>query len=166
MHGLVDLDFFDAHGWVIVPSVVSAEAVQKVVGEIGALLRMDLSNRSDWYNDSGGEYGKAPLERGPGMVELYQSQGMWDNRTAPKVHQAFAEVLGSEKLLVTMDRCNFKPPARSADDLWNSGLPLHWDGPRPGEAGPFVEELSVQGALFLSDIGPGGGGAWCCYSLA
>ena len=166
VHGLVDLDFFDAHGWVIVPSVVSAEAVQKVVGEIGALLRMDLSNRSDWYNDSGGEYGKAPLERGPGMVELYQSQGMWDNRTAPKVHQAFAEVLGSEKLLVTMDRCNFKPPARSADDPWNNGLPLHWDGPRPGEAGPFVEELSVQGALFLSDIGPGGGGAWCCYSLA
>ena len=49
MHGLVDLDFFDAHGWVIVPSVVSAEAVQKVVGEIGALLRMDLSNRGECY---------------------------------------------------------------------------------------------------------------------
>jgi hypothetical protein len=155
---LVDVDFFEAHGWVIVPSVVQAEAVEKVVGEIATLLRMDLSNPCDWYNDSGGAYGKAPLEIGAGMVELYQSQGMWNNRTAPKVHQAFSEVLGSKKLLVTMDRCNFKPPARSTDDPWSRGLPLHWDGPRPGEAGPFLEELSVQGALLLSDVGPGRGG--------
>ena len=158
--GLVDMDFFDVHGWVVVPSVVPREAVQKVADEIATLLRMDLSNPSDWYNDSGGAYGEKPLEIGAGMVELYQSQGLWDNRTAPKVHQAFAEVLGSEKLLVTMDRCNFKPPARSADDPWNTGLPLHWDGPRPGEADPFLEELSVQGALLLSDVGSGGGGQW------
>ena len=157
---LVDVEFFNAHGWVIVPSVVSREAVQKVADEIATLLKMDLSNPSDWYNDSGGAYGEKPLEIGAGMVELYHSQGQWDNRTAPKVHQAFAEVLGSEKLLVTMDRCNFKPPVRSADDPWNTGLPLHWDGPRPGEAGPFLEELSVQGALLLSDVSSGGGGKW------
>jgi hypothetical protein len=158
--GIVDLDFFEEHGWVVVPSVVSGEAVQQAVDEIAALLQMgDVSQPSEWYK-SGGEYGKAPLEAGPGMVELYQSQGLWDNRTAPMVHQAFAEVLGTEELLVTMDRCNFKPPARSDDDAWNNGLPLHWDGPRPGEAGSFVQELSVQGALLLSDVGEGSGGAF------
>ena len=65
------------------------------------------------------------------MVELYQAQSLWDNRQAPRVHQAFAEVLGSEELLVSMDRCNFKPPMRESADGWATGLDLHWDGPRP-----------------------------------
>ena len=119
---------------------------------------MDLANPEDWYNESGGVYGAAPLEVGAGMVELYQTQGMWDNRTAPKVHQAFAEILGSEELWVTMDRCNFKPPCRGEDDGWARGLPLHWDGPRPDIGTPYVKETSVQGALFLTDCGPGSGG--------
>ena len=124
--GIVDLEFFREHGYVIVPQVVPPEQVAAAVDEIGALLGMDMANPADWY-EAGGEYGKAPVEVGPGMVELYQSQGLWDNRCASLVHRAFAEVLGSEELLVTMDRCNFKPPARGPDDGWSRGLPLHWD---------------------------------------
>ena len=144
--------------YVVVPQAVPPENVRAVVDELAGFLSMDLANPEDWYNDSGGTYGAAPLEVGPGMVELYQTQGMWDNRTAPQVHQAFAEVLGSEELWVTMDRCNFKPPCRGEDDGWARGLPLHWDGPRPDIGTPYVKETSVQGALFLTDCRPGSGG--------
>ena len=164
--GIVDLEFFRAHGYVVVPQAVPPSQVAAAVGDNAALLGMDMANPAEWYNDSGGEYGQAPLEVGPGMVELYQSQGLWDNRCAPRVHRAFAEILGSDQLLVTMDRCNFKPPTRGPADGWNKGLPLHWDGPRPGEATPFTQELGVQGALFLSGAGPGSGGFMCVDGFA
>ena len=45
-----------------------------------------------------------------GMVEMYQHQTLWDNRQYPRVHQAFSEILGTEKLWVSLDRANMKPP--------------------------------------------------------
>ena len=101
------------------------------------------------------------------MVEMYQSQGMWNNRQFPKIHQAFAEIHGTPKLIVSMDRVNVKPPILERSDApWGEGLGLHWDGPRPrmftGESGHGdARELRVQGLLQLCDSPENGGGFIC-----
>ena len=143
-----DLAFWDQNGYVVAKSVISREQAARTAADVWAFRGQDPDDPATWYGE----------EIGGIMVEMYHSQAQWDNRTAPKVHQAFAEVLGSEELWVTMDRCNFKPPCRSEDDGWARGLPLHWDGPRPDIGTPYVKETSVQGALFLTDCGPGSGG--------
>ena len=34
-----------------------------------------------------------------GMVELYQHQSLWDNRQHPRIHEAFAQILGEARLV-------------------------------------------------------------------
>ncbi len=106
---------------------------------------------------------------------------MWNNRQYPKVHQAFAEIHGTSKLTVSMDRVTLKPPKLAGADVpWGEGLGLHWDGPRPrmfatktgkgagGRSSDLTKSLGddpralrVQGALQLSDSPENGGGFIC-----
>lgn len=53
---------------------------------VAQFLGIDLANRDEWY-EGGGAYGKTKYEIGAGMVEMYQSQAMWNNRQHPKVSQ-------------------------------------------------------------------------------
>ena len=67
---------------------------------------------------------------------MYQHQALWDNRQYPKVHQAFAEILRDEKLWVSLDRANMKPPARASRvEAWQERRPQpNWPGdPRDWE---------------------------------
>ena len=47
-----------------------------------------------------------------GMVEVYNHQYLWDNRQFPKIHDAFTDIWGTEKLWVTIDRANLNLPIR------------------------------------------------------
>jgi hypothetical protein len=47
-----------------------------------------------------------------GMVQLYQSQAQWDNRACPRVHEAFADLWGTEKLW-----CSFGTQGRTRTSL-------------------------------------------------
>jgi hypothetical protein len=142
--------------------------------------RRDLADAETWYKN-GGQFGTSKYQIGPGMVEMYQSPGMWNNRQFPRVHQAFAEIHGTPKLTVSMDRVNVKPPMLDGSELpWGEGLGLHWDGPRPrmfanaaeGGASEGQSDLTkslgqgpgalrTQGALQLSDSPENGGGFIC-----
>ena len=42
---------------------------------------------------------------------MYQSQEQWDNRQAPLIHEAFAQIWGQEELRVSRDRASINPPA-------------------------------------------------------
>jgi hypothetical protein len=77
-----------------------------------------------------------------GMVEIYNHQYMWDNRQYPKVHQAFTDVLGTEKLWVTIDRVNLNFPIRPGFEY--KGF-IHWD------YDPDTKPQNVQGVLALAD---------------
>ena len=88
------------------------------------------------------------------MVEIYQHQALWNNRQYPRIHQAFSEIWGDEKLWVSFDRGSLNPPER--DDYKFPGPHLHWD-----MSLDMPVRLKVQGVLYLTDT-PGNQGAFTC----
>lgn len=99
-----DRAFFQHNGYVIIPKAVPLPNLESVIAALWAFLGMDPGRPDDWC--------RPPLPTN-GMVELYQHQALWDNRQHPRVHQAFAEILGTERLWVSFDRVNLKPPRRA-----------------------------------------------------
>ena len=91
------------------------------------------------------------------MVEMYQHQAIWDNRQHPRVHQAFAEIWGEEKLWVSLDRANMKPPAREDKPDWNNRGMIHWDL----DTSQQPIQFGVQGVLYLTDTAEDQGGFQC-----
>ncbi len=89
---------------------------------------------------------------------MYQHQAMWNNRQHPKMHAVFADILGTEKLLVSFDRVNLKPPFRAAFPQYDHKGFLHWDADISCAANA---PLRVQGVLYLADTGENMGGFQC-----
>lgn len=96
-----DHAFFDSNGYVVLHDAVPPESLAAVVDATWAFLDMDRHDPDDWYRE--------PL-RTNGMVELYHHQSLWDNRQHPRVFQAFVEILGTERLWVTIDTRLPEPP--------------------------------------------------------
>ena len=92
-----------------------------------------------------------------GMVEIYQHQSLWDNRQYPRIHRAFAQIWQTEKLWVSLDRANMKPPTRSQNPEWNNYGMIHWDVDTSQQAIPF----GVQGVLYLTDTAENQGEFQC-----
>ena len=148
-----DRDFWEDNGYVIVHDAVPRENLEAVIGVIWNFLEMDRNDPSTWYRDPERLNGMPELNQS-GMVELYHHQTLWDNRQYPRVHAAFADIWGTEKLWVTIDRVNLNPPARPG---WDFQGFIHWDidtSLRPLES-------KVQGVLSLTDTSAGQGGFQC-----
>ncbi len=131
---------FDTHGYVILRNAVPQENLDAVLALIEKYTGIDLADPEAWY------HGTHP-PHGNGMIELYQSQALWDNRQFPRVHQAFAELSGTEKLWVTMDRVNLKAPIHPNHPENDHQGFIHWDIDSSEEKQAFF----VQGVLCLTD---------------
>ena len=141
--------FFAREGYVVLKGVVPGETCDAVVRMLYSYLSFDSDDPDGWY--------RAPLKKG-GMLEIYQHQALWDVRQHPRVHRAFAELYGTEKLWVSLDRANFNPPARAEyPDYDHQGM-LHWD---IDPAAAHTEGLRVQGVVYLDDT-PAERGGFCC----
>ncbi len=140
-----EIEFYDRNGYVVVRNAVPKENIDAVVDAIWEFLEMDPDLPDTWYPEP---------PRATSMTEMYHRQAMWDNRQAPRVHEAFADVIGSDRLWVSIDRVSMNPPVRAGE--WERELGLHWDMSldRPLRAG-------VQGVLYLSDAEAGCGGFEC-----
>ena len=119
-----DWDFWHENGYVVVHHAVPQENLDAAVDAIWEFLQIDCDNPEDWYKYK--PYTRAnkcsPISAA-GMVEIYQHQALWDNQQYPKVHQAFSEIWGTEKLWVSLDRANMKPPAQADKPDWqNRGM--------------------------------------------
>jgi len=149
-----DLRFFQEQGYVVVPDAVPEKNRQALVTTLFAFLEMNPDDPGDWY--------RAPLTPG-GMVELYQHQTLWDNRQAPRVHGAFADIFGTEKLWVSVDRANFKPPFNAAHPDYDHKGFTHWDMDTNNlaETGFREAHFGVQGVLYLTDTTAEMGGFQC-----
>eukprot|EP01052_Picozoa_sp_SAG31_P042450 SAG31_NODE_6742_length_1903_cov_1.584257_2_plen_263_part_00 len=160
---LVDQRFFEENGYVVVKRVVPQANIEAVKADMETFLGIDLASPEDWYR-GGGKYGETKYEIGAGMVEMYQSQAMWNNRQHPTLHQAFAEIFGTDVLTVSIDRVNLKPPELEGDCMgWGRGLGLHWDGARPKDAvNGDSKMLRVQGVLCLSNTLDESSGGFIC----
>lgn len=173
-----DLRCFAENGYLIVRNAVPRENLERTVDSIWKFLEMDPKNPEDWY--------RPPLDpRRAGMVECYHSQELWDNRQCPRVFGAFADLFGSEKLWVSIDRCNVKLPVRDDMPSFNddtgrllqpnhrlSGYSFrpfgvhqkgfsHWDLPQNIRKSFELMPFCVQGVLSLTDTDLDMGGFIC-----
>lgn len=139
--------FWEENGYIVVSNAVPQENLDAVIDAMWEFLGMDRNNPQDWYS-------RPDWHRRTGMVELYHHQSLWDNRQHPRIHQAFSEIYGDEKLWVSLDRVNMNPPARPDDDY--QGF-IHWDF----DPTTWPIPLRVQGVLCLSDTTEEQGGFQC-----
>jgi len=155
MQVLSDADgrFFADNGYVIVHDAVPPENLTGVIEAIWTFLEMDPHDPATWYHPPERANGMAELNKA-GMVEMYHHPAMWANRQHPRVYGAFADLLGTEELWVSIDRVNMNPPARPD---WNFQGFIHWDIDTAIQPLPF----ELQGFLSLADTAADQGGFQC-----
>ena len=133
------------------------ENLQAVVDDIMGFLDMDQHDPESWYHLADVPEGEKLPHNAGGMVEMYQTQSLWDNRQFPKIYQAFAQIWGCEELWVSNDRASMKPPTRADKPDWDNDGFIHWDtNPLSGRV-----KFAVQGVLYLTDTAEDGGGFRC-----
>ncbi len=143
-----DHAFFRKNGYIVVPNAVPQANLDAMIDRIWEFLGMDRNDPEDWYREP---------HRTNGMVEMYQNQAIWDNRQHPRLHQIFAELVGSPKLWVSIDRACMKPPRHPAHPEYDHKGFIHWDMDVTKRPLPF----HLQGVLFLADTDVDQGGFQC-----
>jgi ectoine hydroxylase-related dioxygenase (phytanoyl-CoA dioxygenase family) len=136
-----DWDFWVTNGYVIIKNAVPKEQVKKLADYLWEYEGKDQNDVDTWYKKPNAQMQMAELNN-TGMVEIYNHQYMWDNRQYPKVHAAFADIWGTEKLWANIDRANLNFPLRPGFEY--KGF-IHWD------YDPETKPQNVQGVLALAD---------------
>lgn len=110
-----DLAFFDENGYVVAKGVISKEQAALTAKRVWTYANQDSEDPATW----GGGI----------MVEMYHAQEQWDNRQAPLIHEAFAQVWGQEELRVSRDRVSINPPAKDKEAAKDrqTAFGLHFD---------------------------------------
>jgi len=140
----------ETEGYVVVPNAVPRDLLDAVVDDIWRHVGADRDDRESWY--------KPGIVASTGMVEMYHYQSMWNVRQHPSLHDIFAEVHGTERLWVSIDRTNLKPPADPRHPEHDHKGFIHWDTDTSKyPAIPF----RVQGVLALTDTAADMGGFQC-----
>ena len=136
-----DWQFWIQNGYVIVKNAVPREQAERLANYLWQYEGKDPGNMESWYQRPNVKMQMTELNN-TGMVEIYNHQYQWDNRQYPKIHQAFADIWGTEKLWVTIDRANLNFPIRPGFEY--KGF-IHWD------YDPETKPQNVQGVLALAD---------------
>ena len=144
----------EANGYAIVPGAVPRELLAAVVADIWQHTGANPGDRESWY--------KPGIVASTGMVEMYHYQSMWNTRQFPHLHEIFAQVHGTERLWVSIDRTNFKPPADPAHPEHDHKGFIHWD--TDTSLYPNIP-FRVQGVLALTDTAADMGGFQCVPEL-
>jgi ectoine hydroxylase-related dioxygenase (phytanoyl-CoA dioxygenase family) len=134
-------EFWRHNGYIVVKNVVPKEQVEQLANFLWEFEEKDPNNPETWYAPPRAEMQMKELTN-TGMVEVYNHQYLWDNRQFPKVHEVFADIWGTEKLWVTIDRANLNLPIRSG---YEYKAFIHWD------YDPETKPQNVQGVLALAD---------------
>lgn len=138
-------ELWNKNGYVVVPNVVPEPMSQDVIRAIEHFLGKDVTDPQTWYDE--------PMYMG-GIINMNHHQAMWETRQYPKLHKAFSEILGNERLAVSCDRTNMNPPYAPG---WDHEGTIHWDIDSTASSVPS----GVQGVLCLSDTLADQGGFQC-----
>ncbi|ADB37715.1 Phytanoyl-CoA dioxygenase [Spirosoma linguale DSM 74] len=136
-----DWQFWKENGYIVIKQAVPKENAERLANFIWEFEEKDPNDPSTWYAPARAEMKMKELTNS-GMVELYNHQFEWDNRQYPRVYDAFADIWGTEKLWVTIDRANLNFPVRPGHEF--NGF-IHWD------YDPETPPQNVQGVLALAD---------------
>jgi len=136
-----DWNFWTTNGYVVIKGAVPKQQAHRLADYLWEYEAKDPNDPNTWYRKPNVDMQMKELVN-TGMVEIYNHQYMWDNRQYPIIHQAFADVWGTEKLWVTIDRANLNFPL--APGFEYKGF-IHWD------YDPETRPQNVQGVLALAD---------------
>lgn len=136
-----DWAFWMHNGYIVIKNAVPIEQAKATADFIWEFDEKDPKDSNTWYAPPRAEMQMKELE-GTGMVEVYNHQNLWNNRQMQRVYDAFADVWGTEKLWVTIDRANLNFPLKPGVD--KKGF-IHWD------YDPETRPQNVQGVLALAD---------------
>jgi len=136
-----DWNFWIENGYVVIKNAVPKEQAKRLADYLWTYENKDPDDMESWYKRPNAEIEMSELNN-TGMVEIYNHQYLWDNRQYPKVHQAFADIWGTDKLWSTIDRANLNFPLRPGFEY--KGF-IHWD------YDPETKPQNVQGVLALAD---------------
>ncbi|RKN70150.1 phytanoyl-CoA dioxygenase family protein [Paenibacillus ginsengarvi] len=156
-------EFFHTNGYVLVKGVVPKSDCDKLIDTIWEFTGYSPEDPETWYRPAAGTDALWKSQK-EGMLPLFHHQTMWDNRQHPDVYRAFAELLEEEKLWVSIDRVNMKPPRRDDISSFNTGF-IHWDTDTSKLTFPLPRPPRVQGVLYLADTADNQGGFQCVPSL-
>ncbi len=145
-------NFWKENGYVVIKRAVSREQAQRTADFLWEFEDKAPNDPNTWYTAPRAEMKMKELA-GTGMVEVYNTQALWDNRQVRRVYDAFVDIWGTEKLWVTIDRANLNFPIRPGYTY--KGF-IHWD------YDPETKPQNVQGVLALADqTDPNTGGFQC-----
>ena len=136
-----DWQFWLHNGYVVIKNAVPKEQVAQTARFLWEFEEKQADDPETWYTAPRAEMQMKELTN-TGMVEVYNNQQLWNNRQMPRVHDAFADIWGTEKLWVTIDRANLNFPLRPGFEY--KGF-IHWD------YDPETKPQNVQGVLALAD---------------
>ncbi|MGR3292055.1 MAG: phytanoyl-CoA dioxygenase family protein [Paracoccaceae bacterium] len=141
-------------GYVIVRNAVPPEQVTRLEALLWEFDEKDPDDPGTWYAPERRAHVRRELNNA-GMVEIYNHQYLWDNRTAPRIYDAFVDIWDRTDLWTTIDRANLNPPKKD-----QSGTPegfIHWDVDTKQRPLP----IGVQGVLSLRPQTSETGGFQC-----
>jgi ectoine hydroxylase-related dioxygenase (phytanoyl-CoA dioxygenase family) len=150
-----DFAFWQKHGYVIVRNAVPDESVEKLKKLLWEFDEKDPEDPSTWDVDVRRKHPDAAVNS-TGMVEIYNHQYLWDNRTYPRIYDAFVDIWDVEDLWVSIDRANLNTPNRGKRA--SAGF-IHWDADTSLDPLP----ISVQGVLSLVHQDGGDIGGFQCF---
>lgn len=136
-----DWQFWEHNGYIVIRNAVPREQALATAAFIWEFEEKDPADPATWYTPPRAEMKMKELAN-TGMVECYNNQHLWNNRQMPRVHDAFTDIWGTEKLWVTIDRANLNFPMRPGFEY--KGF-IHWD------YDPETRPVNVQGVLALAD---------------
>lgn len=152
-----DWKFWKENGYVVVRNAIPQDHIDRLVKLIWEFEEKDPNDSSTWYTAPRREMAMKELMN-TGMVELYNHQYLWDNRMYEKIYNAFVDIWGTEKLWVSIDRCNLNLPMKPGHEY--KGF-IHWDVDTSLDPIP----VNVQGVLSLVDTDIDMGGFQCIPEL-
>lgn len=136
-----DWKFWIGEGYIVIKNAVPKENCDRLANLLWEFEEKDPNDPSTWYAPP-----RATMEMkelvNTGMVEIYNHQFLWDNRSVKRVYDAFVDIWGTEKLWCTIDRANLNIPIRPGFEY--KGF-IHWD------YDPETKPQNVQGVIALAD---------------
>jgi len=144
-------DFLTRDGYAVLSGLVPDRLLKAARDVICSFVGADLDRPETWYRHE-------PLVWS--VVPVHHAQAFWDVRQWPALHDTFAEIWGTEKLWVTMDRGIFKVPESEGHPDHVDESVLHWDSDLRA-----ASATTYQGMLFLTDAASGEGSFECVPSI-